>query len=146
MSKGGAIPIKWTAPEAVLYKKYSPASDVWSYGCLMYEVWSIGHKPFEGCDNIQVIKKVSSGYRLPPPPGCPRPVYKLMMACWHPDSTLRPMFRDILAILIGHKGTVLSIPDNIVGANTPASVLGAPLDASVTLYSDIQFMYNVSEP
>ena len=54
MSKGGAIPIKWTAPEAVLYKKYSPASDVWSYGCLMYEVWSIGHKPFEGCDNIQV--------------------------------------------------------------------------------------------
>lgn len=56
------------------------------------------------------------------------------------------MFRDILAILIGHKGTVLSIPDNIVGANTPASVLGAPLDASVTLYSDIQFMYNVSEP
>ena len=54
VSKGGAIPVKWTAPEAVLYKKYSAASDVWSYGCLLYEVWSVGRKPFEGCDNVQV--------------------------------------------------------------------------------------------
>ena len=58
VSKGGAIPVKWTAPEAVLYKKYSTASDVWSYGCLMYEIWSVGRKPFEGCDNIQVQNPV----------------------------------------------------------------------------------------
>lgn len=46
-TKGGQIPVKWTAPEAVFYKKYSTASDVWSYGMLMYEIWSVGHKPFE---------------------------------------------------------------------------------------------------
>ena len=54
LSQGGQIPIKWTAPEAIHYKKYSTASDVWSYGCLLYEIWSLGCKPFEGVGNAQV--------------------------------------------------------------------------------------------
>ena len=40
--------------QALHYKKYSTASDVWSFGCLMYETWSLGHKPFEGYTNSQV--------------------------------------------------------------------------------------------
>ena len=54
VSQGGQIPVKWTAPDALHYKKYSTASDVWSFGCVMYEIWSLGHKPFEGYTNIQV--------------------------------------------------------------------------------------------
>ena len=52
--KGAMIPVKWTAPEALNYRKYSTASDVWSYGCLMYEIWSIGRKPYEEDTNASV--------------------------------------------------------------------------------------------
>ena len=102
----GKVPVKWTAPEALHCKKYSTASDVWSYGCLLYEIWSLGHKPFKGFSNtevwpftvlaqhsslsssivlhttLQAIEKVDSGYRLPPPPGCPKVVYEIMIQCW----------------------------------------------------------------
>ncbi len=53
-STGGLIPVKWTSPEALEYKKYSTASDVWSYGCVLYEIWSLGHKPFEDLQNSEV--------------------------------------------------------------------------------------------
>jgi serine/threonine protein kinase len=48
------VPLKWTAPESISLKKYSIASDVWSYGCLLYEVWSFGTKPYKGLKNEEV--------------------------------------------------------------------------------------------
>ena len=52
--EGERLCIKWTAPEVLFYKKYSTSSDVWSYGMLMYEIWSLGHEPFGDSQPNQV--------------------------------------------------------------------------------------------
>ena len=41
--------------QAIFYKRYSVQSDVWSFGCVMYEIWSLGHKPFEDYNAKKVI-------------------------------------------------------------------------------------------
>ena len=64
VSQGGQVPVKWTAPEAIHYKKYSVSSDVWSYGCLLYEIWSLGYKPFEGTANAKVTLNSSKHVKL----------------------------------------------------------------------------------
>ena len=54
VANGRMIPVKWTAPEALMHRKYSSASDLWSYGCLLYEIWSLGYKPFHDVTNAEV--------------------------------------------------------------------------------------------
>ena len=54
-SHGGLVPVKWTAPEAIMYKKYSTKSDIWSYGCVLYEIWSLGYKPYHDLSNQEVL-------------------------------------------------------------------------------------------
>jgi len=95
-SHGGQIPVKWTAPEALQFKKYSTQSDVWSYGIVLWEIWSIGERPYNSWNNDKVLKEVTEkAYRLPAPDGVPRLIYKLMIDCWHPDKDQRPNFSKI---------------------------------------------------
>eukprot|EP00731_Ephydatia_muelleri_P015152 Em0008g872a len=141
VSHGGMVPIKWTAPEAIHFKKYSTASDVWSYGCLLYEIWSIGMKLYEGITNPEVVEKVDSGYRLPPPPGCPQLIYQLMIQCWNPETCSRPTFRDIYLSLYQSTEFVLKVPDDARLTHPQAGVLGAPLEAGEKMYIDLQKIY-----
>ncbi|CAI8021519.1 Ephrin type-A receptor 4a (Fragment) [Geodia barretti] len=142
VSRGGKIPVKWTAPEALHYKKYSTASDVWSFGVLMYEIWSLGASPYFLMTNNEVYDKIQSGYRLPPPPGCPRAVYQTMIGCWHPEPHSRPTFPDIQTVLQRPDFKLLTWTAEDVAAYTEeARTLGAPLEAGEELYTDIQNCY-----
>eukprot|EP00731_Ephydatia_muelleri_P018689 Em0011g729a len=129
------------APEAIHFKKYSTASDVWSYGCLLYEIWSVGHKPFEGVANENIIEKIDTGYRLPPPPGCPFMIYYIMIKCWNPDASSRPYFSDIHMSLSQNHSFVCHIPNEALITHPQAGVLGAPLETGKNMYLDIQNTY-----
>jgi serine/threonine protein kinase len=111
------IPYKWSAPEVVKYGKSTTASDVWSFGVVMWEIFSNGESkllskkmklfadslqlivvtgPYQGMSNQQVIDQVINGtHRLSQPKNCPEGVYKLMMKCWSAAVEARPSFNNI---------------------------------------------------
>ena len=124
----------------------------------------------------QTLEKIDSGYRLPPPPGCPRAMYRMMMKCWyvhmfincnnycflatnvcklviyclvfyrHPDPRSRPQFGQITKLLSGSSGHLLGWSDEdkqIVGED--AAKLGAPLESTYHLYTDLQQSYHLKK-
>ncbi|KAJ8247498.1 hypothetical protein GJAV_G00247090 [Gymnothorax javanicus] len=93
-SAGGMkqIPVKWTAPEALNYGRFTSESDVWSFGVLLWETFSRGTTPYAAMTNQQTRDEVERGYRMPAPEGCPKEVYSLMCRCWQYDSRKRPSF------------------------------------------------------
>uniref|UniRef100_A0A3Q2DD07 receptor protein-tyrosine kinase n=1 Tax=Cyprinodon variegatus TaxID=28743 RepID=A0A3Q2DD07_CYPVA len=99
LSPGGKIPIRWTAPEAISYRKFTTASDVWSYGIVMWEVVSYGERPYWDMNNQDVIKAIEEGYRLPAPMDCPVVLHQLMLDCWERERADRPSFSQILNML-----------------------------------------------
>uniref|UniRef100_A0A7M4E9J5 receptor protein-tyrosine kinase n=1 Tax=Crocodylus porosus TaxID=8502 RepID=A0A7M4E9J5_CROPO len=98
-TRGGKIPIRWTAPEAIAYRKFTSASDVWSYGIVMWEVMSYGERPYWDMSNQDVIKAIEEGYRLPPPMDCPIALHQLMLDCWQKERSDRPKFGQIVNML-----------------------------------------------
>ncbi|XP_004630549.1 ephrin type-B receptor 4 isoform X2 [Octodon degus] len=98
-SLGGKIPIRWTAPEAIAFRKFTSASDAWSYGIVMWEVMSFGERPYWDMSNQDVINAIEQDYRLPPPPDCPTSLHQLMLDCWQKDRNARPRFPQVVSAL-----------------------------------------------
>ncbi|XP_013927844.1 PREDICTED: tyrosine-protein kinase Fes/Fps [Thamnophis sirtalis] len=94
------IPVKWTAPEALSYGRYSSESDVWSFGVLLWEAFSLGATPYASMSNQQTREIVEKGIRLNAPDQCPEEVYQLMLKCWEYKPQKRPSFSTILQDLV----------------------------------------------
>ncbi|KAK1901892.1 Ephrin type-A receptor 8 [Dissostichus eleginoides] len=116
--RGGKIPIRWTAPEAIAFRKFSSSSDVWSYGVVMWEVMSYGERPYWNLTNRDVIKSVEEGYRLPAPMGCPGPMHTLMLDCWQKERSERPRFCQIVTVL----DKLIRNPENLKTMDTLCSL------------------------
>ncbi|XP_033227086.1 tyrosine-protein kinase Shark isoform X2 [Belonocnema kinseyi] len=95
---GGKWPLKWYAPESYNYGKFTHASDVWSYGVTLWEMFSYGEVPYGDRLGVHVIELVQKGERLQKPETCPTDVYKIMQQCWSYEPELRPTFKDLLEI------------------------------------------------
>ena len=112
LTHGANIPVRWTSPEALKEHLYTHASDVWSYGVLLWELWTNASTPYEGMTNEQVWMEVGNGYRLPRPDNCPEAVYENMMATWEADATKRPSFADIVGKLRKKRTSSMSALDS----------------------------------
>jgi len=94
------IPIKWTAPEVLTEMQYTLACDIWSYGVLLWEIFSGGQMPYGAMSNAQTREAVvRKDYRMPPPDKAPQEIQQLMVECWSTDPEDRPTMADIVDYL-----------------------------------------------
>ena len=93
---GAKFPIKWTAPEAAMYNRFTIKSDVWSFGIVLYEIITYGRIPYPGCNTAQILEQVQQGcYRMPRPMGCPAKLHNIMLDCWREEPSNRPTFETL---------------------------------------------------
>ncbi|NWU74874.1 TXK kinase, partial [Onychorhynchus coronatus] len=89
------FPVKWSSPEIFHFKKHSSKSDVWSFGILMWEIFTEGKMPFENKSNYEVVHEISQGNQLYRPHLASHTVYKVMYSCWHEKPEGRPTFAEL---------------------------------------------------
>nr|XP_055045471.1 tyrosine-protein kinase Tec [Misgurnus anguillicaudatus] len=98
-SSGAKFPVKWSPPEVFNFCRYSSKSDVWSFGVLMWEVFTRGKMPFEHNANHEVVMMVTQGHRLYRPKKTSPHIYGIMQMCWKERSDERPTFSQISVMI-----------------------------------------------
>ncbi|XP_043348631.1 tyrosine-protein kinase BTK isoform X2 [Dermochelys coriacea] len=104
-SLGSKFPVRWSPPEVLLYSKFSSKSDIWAFGVLMWEVYSLGKMPYERFNNSETTDHVTQGLRLYRPQLASERIYAIMYSCWYEKAEERPTFRVLL-------GNILDIADD----------------------------------
>lgn len=95
-SKWASVPVRWMPPEVIKYGKHSTESDTWSFGVVLWEIFTYGGIPYYEYSNEEVVRRVCEmGRRLPQPYDCPSNIYQMMMDCWETVPEERPMFRSL---------------------------------------------------
>ncbi|XP_072533906.1 fibroblast growth factor receptor 3 isoform X1 [Salminus brasiliensis] len=92
----GRLPVKWMAPEALFDRVYTHQSDVWSYGVLLWEIFTLGGSPYPGIPVEELFKLLKEGHRMDKPANCTHELYMIMRECWHAVPSQRPTFRQLV--------------------------------------------------
>ncbi|XP_036600227.1 vascular endothelial growth factor receptor 1 [Trichosurus vulpecula] len=91
------LPLKWMAPESIFDKIYSTKSDVWSYGVLLWEIFSLGASPYPGVQiDEDFCSRLKEGTRMRAPEYATSEIYQIMLDCWHKDPKERPRFSELV--------------------------------------------------
>ncbi|XP_052053268.1 fibroblast growth factor receptor 2 isoform X3 [Apodemus sylvaticus] len=92
----GRLPVKWMAPEALFDRVYTHQSDVWSFGVLMWEIFTLGGSPYPGIPVEELFKLLKEGHRMDKPTNCTNELYMMMRDCWHAVPSQRPTFKQLV--------------------------------------------------
>ncbi|KAJ8385700.1 hypothetical protein AAFF_G00183000 [Aldrovandia affinis] len=95
-SLGSKFPVRWSPPEVLLFCRFSSKSDIWAFGVLMWEVYTLGKMPYERLNNTEIVENVSSGLRLYRPQLAQDRIYGIMTSCWHEKPEERPTFQELV--------------------------------------------------
>ncbi|KAM5299971.1 fibroblast growth factor receptor 4 isoform 3-T3 [Ctenodactylus gundi] len=98
-TSNGRLPVKWMAPEALFDRVYTHQSDVWSFGILLWEIFTLGGSPYPGIPVEELFTLLREGHRMDRPPNCPPELYGLMRECWHAAPSQRPTFKQLVEAL-----------------------------------------------
>ncbi|XP_043358936.1 fibroblast growth factor receptor 1 isoform X6 [Dermochelys coriacea] len=92
----GRLPVKWMAPEALFDRIYTHQSDVWSFGVLLWEIFTLGGSPYPGIPVEELFKLLKEGHRMDKPSNCTNELYMMMRDCWHAVPSQRPTFKQLV--------------------------------------------------
>ncbi|XP_043103066.1 fibroblast growth factor receptor 1-A isoform X1 [Puntigrus tetrazona] len=92
----GRLPVKWMAPEALFDRIYTHQSDVWSFGVLLWEIFTLGGSPYPGVPVEELFKLLKEGHRMDRPSTCTHELYMMMRDCWHAVPSQRPTFKQLV--------------------------------------------------
>ncbi|XP_016381375.1 fibroblast growth factor receptor 1-A-like isoform X1 [Sinocyclocheilus rhinocerous] len=113
----GRLPVKWMAPEALFDRIYTHQSDVWSFGVLLWEIFTLGGSPYPGVPVEELFKLLREGHRMDRPSACTQEIYLMMKDCWHAVPTQRPTFKQLvedldrtLSVISNQEYLDLSVP------------------------------------
>eukprot|EP00075_Anas_platyrhynchos_P036242 XP_027325495.1 receptor-type tyrosine-protein kinase FLT3 isoform X1 [Anas platyrhynchos] len=94
------LPVKWMAPESLFEGTYTMKSDVWSYGILLWEIFSLGVNPYPGIQvDANFYKLIQNGFKMDRPYYATKDVYCVMQSCWALDTRRRPSFSRLVSSL-----------------------------------------------
>ncbi|NWI11898.1 NTRK1 factor, partial [Crypturellus soui] len=89
------LPIRWMPPESILYRKFTAESDIWSFGVVLWEIFTYGKQPWYQLSNTEAIECITQGRELERPRACPSEVYGIMQSCWQREPQQRQSIREI---------------------------------------------------
>ncbi|XP_046456193.1 vascular endothelial growth factor receptor kdr-like [Daphnia pulex] len=103
------MPIKWMAIESLTDRIFSTQSDVWSYGVLLWEIFTLGKVPYPGLEgNHQLVRQLENGYRMEKPAYAPNYIGEIMAGCWKADPKERPSFNEMEQIISSQMESTVS--------------------------------------
>ncbi|KAM9253681.1 platelet-derived growth factor receptor beta isoform 1-T1 [Dugong dugon] len=156
ISKGSTfLPLKWMAPESIFNSLYTTLSDVWSFGILLWEIFTLGGTPYPELPmNEQFYNAIKRGYRMAQPVHASDEIYEIMQKCWEEKFEIRPPFSQLVLLLErllgeGYKKKYQQVDEEFLRSDHPAILrsqarlpgfhgLHSTLDTSSVLYTAVQ--------